>query len=697
MTFTTHSVMHSHILLSFIVSIVLIKLINCNDPVHSRVRRIVGGSPADVPPLDDPVVYLRFGGRSARVHGVREFPHYVFKGIRYAHPPTGKERFLRPRQFFLSGDIDATTYPPPCIQPVQGQDNVIGEEDCLFLNIFTPDLPLGTEGLPVIVWIHGGGFRYGSASQYGVKHLVGKRLVIVAIQYRLGTLGFLGTGTRELPGNAALWDMVLAVQWVRNHIGFFGGNPYQIVVMGQGTGASSAVLVALNDVAKGYTNGVVALSGTALSNWAVDSKPGETAKEMADLQGCPTTNPLPMIKCLQAISANKIVKSDSVIEASRLKQQGFVSGIQGQLSSSPVTEYRFDGRSLPPMVDGEPLDKLVEKKVPKIPLLTGITKDETKRAIHGKFGEEIKEKLQSVQHYLDEVLVQKLQSFTSFGKKAVNQTLHNNLLNVLDPFKFRNYVKVARNNLQEGISRIAEMTVDALFNLPAFLTADLWSKTGAPAYLYRFEHATRKKRAHHFLHGLPIVDSANDDVNDTVSHGDDLIYLFEANSLNGTPIANAEEDFTDDDRKMRNIFTDMIYKFAKRGKIDLNNKEVPTFSSDQNNYVQISTKPSLVNNFRFCQMGLWAGLTERLQSTMCNALNVLESQIKNTEFLLFDTIHSVGEKVHGTQDKVESNVNKVKDFVGHVVPDPFNLFGAKSKNTSTNNQESTPRRGFFGL
>lgn len=84
-----------------------------------------------------------------------------------------------------------------------------------------------------------------------MNHLVGKRLVVVTIQYRLGSLGFLGVGSQELPGNSALWDMVLAVQWVRNHVGFFGGNPYKMVVMGHGTGASSALLVSLNDVAKG--------------------------------------------------------------------------------------------------------------------------------------------------------------------------------------------------------------------------------------------------------------------------------------------------------------------------------------------------------------------------------------------------------------------------------------------------------------
>lgn len=87
-----------------------------------------------------------------------------------------------------------------------------------------------------------------------MRHLVGKQLVVVTIQFRLGSLGFLSTGDKNLPGNVALWDMVLAVQWVRNYIGFFGGNPYRIFVMGHDTGASSALLLALSNVAKGNEN-----------------------------------------------------------------------------------------------------------------------------------------------------------------------------------------------------------------------------------------------------------------------------------------------------------------------------------------------------------------------------------------------------------------------------------------------------------
>lgn len=84
-----------------------------------------------------------------------------------------------------------------------------------------------------------------------MRHLISKQLVVVTIQYRLGTLGFLSSGTTDLPGNAALFDMALAVQWVRSYIGFFGGNPYRIKIMGHGTGASSALLLALSDIAQG--------------------------------------------------------------------------------------------------------------------------------------------------------------------------------------------------------------------------------------------------------------------------------------------------------------------------------------------------------------------------------------------------------------------------------------------------------------
>lgn len=102
---------------------------------------------------------------------------YSFLGIKYAEPPIGEDRFLRPKYKRLQGDINATLYGPPCPQPDQNYPGyVIGNEDCLLLNVFTPQMPDETTGLPVLIFIHGGGFRFGSANQYGVLCSISKNV-----------------------------------------------------------------------------------------------------------------------------------------------------------------------------------------------------------------------------------------------------------------------------------------------------------------------------------------------------------------------------------------------------------------------------------------------------------------------------------------------------------------------------------------
>lgn len=88
-------------------------------------------------------------------------------GIRFAHPPIGNDRFRRPRYKRLEGDVNATLYGQPCPQP-DSDGYIVGAEDCLWLNVFTPQMPDETTGLPVVIFIHPGGYRYGSANQYTV-------------------------------------------------------------------------------------------------------------------------------------------------------------------------------------------------------------------------------------------------------------------------------------------------------------------------------------------------------------------------------------------------------------------------------------------------------------------------------------------------------------------------------------------------
>ena len=86
------------------------------------------------------------------------------------------------------GETNATIWGPPCPQPAEN-GIVVGNEDCLYLNIFTPALPSPENGYPVLLWIHGGGFRRGSASQYEMSNLIMKNMIVVSVQYRLGSLG----------------------------------------------------------------------------------------------------------------------------------------------------------------------------------------------------------------------------------------------------------------------------------------------------------------------------------------------------------------------------------------------------------------------------------------------------------------------------------------------------------------------------
>ena len=88
----------------------------------------------------------------------------------------------------MEGEINATRWGAPC--PQVGKDgSVIGSEDCLFLNVFTPALPDASDGYPVLIWVHGGGFLTGAASQYEMRNLVQKKTIVVSVQYRLGSLG----------------------------------------------------------------------------------------------------------------------------------------------------------------------------------------------------------------------------------------------------------------------------------------------------------------------------------------------------------------------------------------------------------------------------------------------------------------------------------------------------------------------------
>ncbi|MGZ0149411.1 carboxylesterase/lipase family protein [Kribbella sp. WER1] len=198
--------------------------------------------------------------RGTATDGRREY-----LGIPYAAPPIGRLRWRSPRPAApWSGVRDATRFGPSCPQFAPDGGGVMGQEDCLTLNVWTP--ASGRGRLPVVVWIPGGGFVSGAGSQYDPTRLVTQGgVVVVTVNYRLGALGFLRSPAlaAEDPsaGNYGLTDQQSALRWVRRDIAAFGGDPHNVTVVGQSAGGFSVCAHLAAPASRGLFDKAVAQSG----------------------------------------------------------------------------------------------------------------------------------------------------------------------------------------------------------------------------------------------------------------------------------------------------------------------------------------------------------------------------------------------------------------------------------------------------
>jgi para-nitrobenzyl esterase len=225
-------------------------------------------------------VALLFAGAAAAdvridggvVRGAREGGLTIYRGIPYAAAPVGDLRWRAPGPVRpWTGVMRATAFAPACLQTgvsMPGEATPITNEDCLHLNVWTPAKAAGGR-LPVMVFIHGGGFSNGSAAMplYGGERLARRGVIVVSFGYRLGPLGYLALPelTRESPDHASgdygLLDQIAALKWVQRNIAAFGGDPGRVTVFGQSAGAMSISLLMASPLAKGLFQGAIGESG----------------------------------------------------------------------------------------------------------------------------------------------------------------------------------------------------------------------------------------------------------------------------------------------------------------------------------------------------------------------------------------------------------------------------------------------------
>ncbi|XP_068084601.1 esterase B1 isoform X2 [Anabrus simplex] len=300
--------------------------------------------------------------------------YYSFQGIPYAKPPVGPLRFEDPQPPEpWTGVRDAIKEGAICPQYAWLMKRFRGCEDCLFLNVFTSELPDGNTNpcKAVMVWIHGGGFATGSGNSdlYGPDHLVDAGVVLVTMNYRLGPLGFLSLEDPVLPGNAGLKDQTAAIRWVQQNIDKFGGNPNNVTLFGESAGGSSVQYHMISPMSKGLFHKAIAQSGSSLNPWAMTTSLRSRAFQLGEVLGCKTTNPNELINFLRNVTAKDLFDGAAKTVTEEERRRGKT------LPFLPIPEtWESGGKDV--FLPGNPVDLLREGKFTNVPFITGTTSHE---------------------------------------------------------------------------------------------------------------------------------------------------------------------------------------------------------------------------------------------------------------------------------------------------------------------------------
>ena len=359
----------------------------------------------------------------------------VFKGIPYAQPPVGELRWKPPVSAkSWKGVRPAISFGAAARQmpmPIGGgiAEDVWQDEDCLYLNVWTP-AETKDENLPVMVWIHGGGFAIGSnsMSSYNMAKLAQKGVVAVSINYRLNFFGqfahpwLTAESEHGASGNYSLMDQIQALKWVQNNIAQFGGNPGNVTVFGESAGSRSTTLLVASPLAKGLFHKGICQSGAVRDVSMPRAEREKTCMKVADALGAKS------LKQLRAMPWEAFAKT-------------------GRFNSNPIV----DGWVIPE----DPAVLYRTGRIHKVPLIIGINADEA-------MGFMLRSKIDSMERY------------SAYVKGAYGDDAPK----ILDL-----YADIAKKNVKDAVNHI---NTDSTMLLPALHQARDLERAGIPSYFYFF-------------------------------------------------------------------------------------------------------------------------------------------------------------------------------------------------------------------
>ncbi|NIB45230.1 carboxylesterase/lipase family protein [Pseudomaricurvus alkylphenolicus] len=423
------------------------------------------------------VVETQYG----KVAGIEDSGISIFKGIPYAQALAGENLFMPPQppkpwEGELSADKFGATVPQVKTQGYFGDlcsPKYPAGDDCLNLNIYTPDTE--AEGLPVFVWIHGGGYFMGCSSDevYNGSSFAANGIVTVTINYRLGALGYMYLGDYfpdlKESDNLGHQDQIAALQWVRDNIQAFGGNPNNVTIGGESAGGMAVATLMAIPEAKGLFRRAIPQSQALPNSFSKEDASKITAlmMEKLELKAGDT-------RALKSLEIDRIVQAQQELQDDMLDPENVdkfdkygIKRAAGLMAFLPV--HGTDSLPLTPQVA---IDNGASKDVD---VMVGYTKDESSL-----------------------FLVDADSSFMNpeMAKNALQLVLGDNAPSIFELYKSK-YADL--DDLQFCI----QTETDKMFSAIAYLFAENQAKNNKNIWMYRFDWETPqmggKLGAHHFL------------------------------------------------------------------------------------------------------------------------------------------------------------------------------------------------------
>uniref|UniRef100_B4MQF3 Carboxylic ester hydrolase n=2 Tax=Drosophila willistoni TaxID=7260 RepID=B4MQF3_DROWI len=493
----------------------------------------------------------------------------AFMGIPFGQPPIGDLRLKNPLPAMpWQGILDASVARDGCLQRnyfVHDWD-VRGEEDCLYLNVYRPKAEKrGSESLPVMVYIHSGGFISGTAypTVSGPEYLMDtEAIILVTINYRLGPFGFLSTGDEQMPGNFGLKDQRLALQWVQKHISSFGGDSNLVTIFGHSAGGISTHYHLLSENSKNLFQKAMSFSGTAFAAFMrILKDPLKQAQKLAEhLQ----------IKDANILTTQELAKALRQVDAYALLYSG---DILKTWDNQPIMNYRpvIEKPSPEAFFTEDPVESHLAGRIQQIPWLLG----STSRAGEGSI---FLLRILDIPKWLKEFndnFVERFALALNLPEGTSPQVV-TEILNLYD-------VQVREFN-NETLIRLAEIVGDFNFHYPLYVAAASYASYANlddnPMSIYSYEYRGAKAFSVYFTQGIEYeVGSV---------HMDDCLHTLR------TPVLIPDFPRDSEDATVMKRMTSLLVEFAKTG---IFAKETSLKSCQANSFNMAENQ--ICNYFRF--------------------------------------------------------------------------------------------------